>query len=121
MKFYRSNNDNVLAILSIIVILERILFRSMKEEDEVQERNIHIARTRRPVNSLFRELGPHYTQRAYRMQEDDLWHLCNLLRPKIHHDIIPPPSSSKKHRNGAKNGIIPASSRLSSALRYMAG
>ncbi len=59
--------------------------------------------------------------RAYRMKEESFWHLHRKLHPYLGGKTRPPSGSKKKHRNGAKNGIIPSTIRLSVALRYFAG
>jgi hypothetical protein len=84
-------------------------------------RTSFIPRTRRDVSSMFRELGPAYARRAYRMDTESFWVLHRMLRPYLKGRLRPPTSSRKKHRNGAKNGIIPSTLRLSIALRYFAG
>ena len=55
------------------------------------------------------------------MPEDDFWYLCALLRDHIGDATFPSQASTKKHRNGARNGIIRCTTRVSAALRYMAG
>ena len=85
------------------------------------QRTKHNPRERRPVSSIFKELGPIYTRRAYRMTQDDFWYLCALLRDHIGDATFSSSASTKKHRNGTKNGIIRCTTRVSAALRYMAG
>jgi hypothetical protein len=80
-----------------------------------------IRRDRRNVSSIFRELGPMYARRAYRMDNDSFWVLHRKLCPYLKGRVRPAASSKKKHRNGATNGIIPSTVRLSIALRYFAG
>jgi len=81
----------------------------------------HIHRNRRPVHSMFKEMGPHYFRRAYRMDEEHFWTLHRLLCRELGGRVKPKKSSKKKHRNGAKNGLIPSPTRLSVALRCFAG
>ncbi len=50
----------------------------------------HIERKRRPVSSIFRELGPTYVRRAYRMSEHDFWQLHRLIRPYLGITFQPP-------------------------------
>jgi hypothetical protein len=82
-----------------------------------------IRRERRDVGSLFRELGPIYSRRAYRMDIESFWELHRLLRPYLRGRVRPTASSNpkKKRRYGAANGIITTPIRLSIALRYFAG
>jgi hypothetical protein len=75
----------------------------------------HRVRTRKFVNEIFKELGPYYVRRAYRMEGTSFWKLCRLLRPFV------VKASTKKCRNGAKNGLIPSPTKISVALRYFAG
>jgi hypothetical protein len=51
------------------------------------------------------------------MDEDSFWNLHSLLRPYLEKKRQ---EDKKKHRDGAKNGIIPTASWLSAALRYFA-
>ena len=76
----------------------------------------HRNRKRRSVRSVHHELGPYYVRRAYRMTSASFWRLCTLLAPYIKTKV-----KKKFGRPGAKNGLIPISSRVSSALRYFAG
>ena len=55
------------------------------------------------------------------MPENDFWFLCALLREHMGEPAFPSETSTKKHRNGARNGIIRCTTRVSAALRYMAG
>ena len=43
-----------------------------------------------------------------------------MIYPKIKYNIVPPSSSTKTFRNGARNGLIPSATRLSCAIRYFA-
>ena len=76
-------------------------------------------RKRRLVHSIFEELGPYYVKRAYRMDEASFWKLhrmlASLMSPKKN------ANSKKKHKDGATNGLIVSSIRLSCAIRYFAG
>lgn len=56
------------------------------------------------------------------MTETSFWFLLDILEPhmKISSETNDK-ESRKKHRNGAKNGLIPAETRLSVALRFFAG
>lgn len=79
------------------------------------------ARKRRSVRSIFDELGPMYTARAYRMDEADFWHLHKMLHTNLGYSVKPKRTSTKKNRNGAPNGLIHSAIRLSIALRFFAG
>jgi hypothetical protein len=77
----------------------------------------HRKRKRKFVNDIFNELGPYYVRRAYRMEPNSFWRLCQLLR----RFVVKEPSLKKKFKNGAKNGLIPLPTKVSVALRYFAG
>ena len=114
-KFFR--NRSIIAILSVCVLFESYIIG----DKVTSQRTKHIPRKRRPVSSIFEKLGPTYTRRAYRMSQDDFWYLCALLRDHIGDATFPSQASTKKHRNGARNGIIRCTTRVSAAFRYMAG
>ena len=79
-------------------------------------------RVRRNVRSIFKEQGPYYVRRAYRMTEKAFWELHFMLKPLIVSTYTPKPGSYEKtHRNGGRNGLISTETRLSAALRYFAG
>ena len=86
-----------------------------------QERPSHYKRTRKRVVDIFEELGPHYVRRAYRMNEQSFWNLLRLLKKYLRGTVLPREGSTKKHKNGAKNGLIKPSIRLSVAIRFFAG
>ena len=78
-------------------------------------------RKRRSMNSIFHELGDYYTRRAYRMDKKAFWKLHKSVYKEMGYNIKPSPTSKKKHKNGARNGLIPSPTRLSCAIRYFAG
>jgi hypothetical protein len=81
-------------------------------------------RVRRTVESIFREYGPYYVRRAYRMNEQSFWVLHALLKPLMGSNRRKPGCQLKKvktHRDGGTNGMIATEIRLSAALRYFAG
>jgi hypothetical protein len=73
---------------------------------------ITIQRKRREAESIFKELGPIYTQRAYRMPEAAFFTLHEMLRPFL--------QSSNRNR-GCRNGVISSTIHLAAALRFFAG
>jgi hypothetical protein len=116
------SNPIVMLFMYVAILLAgtpSTLFRHPKEGHS----SPFIPRKRRDVGSLFRELGPIYSRRAYRMDIESFWSLHRMLRPYLRGRVRPPASSNskKKHRNGAANGIISSTIRLSIALRYFAG
>ena len=80
-----------------------------------------INRQRRTVLSMFEELGPVFVRRAYRMDEAAFWILHQMLAPTLRKQGSAQGFAKKKHRNGARNGLIHSSLRLSMVLRYFAG
>ena len=88
-------------------------------DDDEEPRVSHYNRKRRPVREIFAELGPHYVRRAYRMDESSFWGLLWLTKKYL--GSPRQRSGKKKHKDGAKNGLIKPSTRLSAALRYFAG
>jgi hypothetical protein len=68
-----------LVVTSTILILSLDGLRHRKDGHSTP----YIKRTRRPVHTIFQELGPIYARRAYRMHEDDFWHLHRLLLPYL--------------------------------------
>lgn len=78
----------------------------------------HRKRKRKFVHDIHDELGPYYTRRAYRMPRSVFWDLHKLLEP---HFAKKTRSPKKKHKDGAKNGLITSATRLSVAIRYFAG
>lgn len=93
----------------------------MTVEEEKLPAPPHRPRKRRLVNDIFNEQGPYYVRRAYRMHADSFWTLHRILKDGIGQPEMPSDKSEKSHRNGAKNGLIQSSIRLSAALRYFAG
>ena len=73
---------------------------------------ISICRKRRDVASIFAELGPIYSQRAYRMSQQAFFKLHGMLRPQL--------QTSEKPR-GSPNGLISTTIHLAAALRFFAG
>ena len=72
-----------------------------------------INRTRQSVEIIFRDLGPTFTRRDYRMSEASFWKLLGLLKIYDHLEI--------KWYRTVTNGIISLSVRLSMVLRWFAG
>ena len=81
----------------------------------------YIRRCRRQVDSIMDELGDYHTPRAYRMKRSTFWILHDTLLPHFSKKNPELSRTKFRHRDGAKNGIIATSSRLSMALRYFAG
>ena len=107
--------------ISFLALAAAAVFVFVEEFDRPKKRirktEPHRLRSRRTVSSIFGELGPSYTRRAYWMKEQQFWKLHRLIKS----NLVNPRTGKKKHKNGGKNGIIPTESRLSAALRYFAG
>lgn len=67
------------------------------------------------------ELGPVHQRRAHQMDAKSLWKLFEILKPHMDNagSIAPKKGSTKKHQNGAPNGVIAKSARLGMALRIL--
>jgi hypothetical protein len=77
-----------------------------------------ITRKRNHVSAVFEQLGPLYTRRAYRMTEQSFYKLHQILFPFLRYALFPVAATSQKvHRNGARNGLVPSTTRLAVALR----
>lgn len=76
-----------------------------------------IPRTRKGVDEIYTQVGPHVFRKMFRMTEPSFWKLFEILEPKI----IQVTKTKKRSRGGTPNGDISNSSRLSMALRYFAG
>ena len=88
--------------LLMMMIIYLYLFVFQKP---IQTRRSTPFRRRRSVGSLFRELGPYNTRRAYRMTEESFWKLHRMIYPKMKYNIMPSSSSTKT------NGLIPSATR----------
>lgn len=114
--------DKLLFVSSIASILLVSFPETFYKEDGSEPRLgfQHRVRESKFVNRMFNEHGPGYTRRAYRMKADAFWKLEKMLRPYM----IRKRSrrvSQIRDRDGARNGRISPSIRLSAALRYFAG
>ena len=78
-------------------------------------------RVRTPITHIFEQLGPYYTRRAFRMNAESFFNLHDMLFPTLGSSFITSATSKKKHRNGARNGLLPSPTRLGAAIRYFAG
>ena len=124
---YRREDPNPLAykarkLVSIVTsILPEVEPESFGFEPTQTEGYSHRQRTRRSVNDIFNEQGPIYVRRAYRMHSSSFWNLNKKLKGGNGMPNMPGEGSTKTHQNGARNGLISTSVRLSAAIRYFAG
>jgi DDE superfamily endonuclease len=120
----RPNKKHRQLVLTSAMLLE-VIPEDMGMESDSDEEDVvpvqHRKRTRRYVNDIFNEQGPIYVRRAYRMQSSSFWELHRMLKAGIAASQNTHEVSCKTHKNGAKNGLISTSVRLSVALRYFAG
>ena len=112
-------NDYIIAsiILSVTSLVDVVSYLFLENTYDTRRT---VVRHRNSVNSIFRELGPYYVRRSYRMREVDFWNLLDLISP-----YIPKNKKHNKKRKRGKdhypNGKIHNSLRLSIAIRYFAG
>ena len=119
MSRYSSEAINAISAMqmnNIVVarLTKKIISKVPKKEGSRNGRPT-IPRTRKWVNAIYRELGPTYFRRAFRMTLIDFKHLFGLLRNDIHRVM------KDSDRKNCPNGRIPLASRLGIALRYFAG
>ena len=89
-------------------------------DDRPRQGHRHRSRERKYVNKMFNEYGPTYARRAYRMKAHSFWKLEKMLRPLMARKRTQEMIRLRK-RDGARNGRISNSIRLSAAIRYFAG
>lgn len=119
---FSDRNTLALTIAALVIAVDPIAAGLKKRRAKKRREMKHRTRKRKTVRELFQELGPNYTRRAYRMEERAFWKLLLLLSHTINVSTDEPkPGSSKTNSNGAKNGLIRPSIRLSAAIRYFAG
>jgi hypothetical protein len=110
---------HVMLMVLLVVAPEAIGFGSPRKKQRI-ERSPTIARTRRNVRSIMRELGESYVRRSYRMKEASFWWLHELLKTKIS-ELSSTATAHPASSIGTRNGLISTSLRLSAAIRYFAG
>ena len=90
------------------------------ESPKAKKMKTHNKRERKKIEGIFKEQGPYYTRRAMRMQSVSFWRLVDIyiLVPHLEGNKG---NSPKRHRNGAKNGLISPEIRVSAAIHYFAG
>ena len=113
--------DGVVVAQVILATLLAVVPEIFDSSPPPQKRRKTTFRERRFVQSIMQELGESYIPRAYRMKEQSFWILLDKISPYLTNKSAPRPGSKKRHRNGARNGIIEAATKLSMALRYFAG
>ena len=118
------DNSQLLTILQAVVFVTKPSLLGFAIADCSLSRGPNRVRTHRYVSSIMDELGPYYTLRAYRVPTvDSFWNLHRLIKPykKCGKRKTTSDNNKKNSNNGAPNGIIPLTSRLSAANRYFAG
>jgi DDE superfamily endonuclease len=113
-------------ISRLVIILVSVLLSLFPDEfgygsmNEVRPSVHPIQRRRRNVVDIFRELGPSYSKRAYRMSEESFFKLHRMLEGHLKGTIARNNGKCNWQR-GSPNGIITSTARLSIAIRYFAG
>ena len=114
-----------IAYLSAVAIeanRNKVAHNHDNSEDDDDKSPVVTKRIRRPISTIFDELGTYYQRRAYRMDAESFYELHCILYPYLKPKEIRNASGSKpKQRNGAPNGLIPSTTRLAAALRFFAG
>ena len=115
-------DKHVLGLLSRVPLFEE----EVEDEDEAiwrpkKKRKSHNGRVRRYVNSIFQELGPDLTRRAYRMAggASSFWKLEKILDAELEAYHKPRDVTGRGCVGGVKNGKISNATRLSCAIRYL--
>jgi hypothetical protein len=107
----------VILLVSVLLCLFPEEFGFQEEESVPRPSLYPIERERKFVSNIFRELGPTYSKRAYRMTPASFYSLHRLLWQFLNR----PQSGKKKNRNGSTNGLVTTVAPLSMAIRYFAG
>ena len=76
-----------------------------------------IPRVRKSLTQVFRELGPTYFRRSFRMSWLNYRKLFNTIKNDLYTEL----NSPKEDRNYAPNGPISLTVRLAAAIRFWAG
>lgn len=111
------------SINGVLVAALAILAKTLidRRNRRIKKRKRTFPRRRRSVGSIMDELGEYYVTRAYRMRRESFWNLHDILYPFMNDKSMPKARSKKKNRNGARNGLVEPSARLSMAIRYFLG
>jgi hypothetical protein len=122
------DDDNYSPSITIILVLAALACSMDYSQpifgEDTQQKAVGsttIQHNRRPVLTIFRELGPVYSRRAYRMSPETFYDLHLLLLPSLRYNRFPAIGSPQNNMNGARNGLVPSTIRLAAALRYFAG
>jgi hypothetical protein len=110
----------IVAVVIIVVVLitEPELLEPPRKKRRIGKPGKAVKRRRPTVNAIMDGLGESYVRRSYRMKRETFWKLHDILWQKLR---TPPTESKKKCRNGATNGVVTTSIRLSIAIRFFAG
>ena len=100
----------------------RLLLELLEEEEATNEGTRldcpTIPRIRKSVRQIFRELGPNYFRRSFRMRWSTFKQLYFTLKPSLVQVIQPAPLKKRKR---SPNGPIALPVRLAVCLRFFAG
>ena len=56
-------------------------------ENDIKSTHKVIKRSRKRIDVIFRELGPRFIRRAYRMEESSFWKLLDLIKINVNLEI----------------------------------
>ena len=113
------DNSTILTLIQAVVFLTRPSLIGFAVADFGYCRGPNRVCTRRYVSSIMDELGLYYTLRAYRIPTvDSFWTLHRMIYPymKCGKRKTTSESTKKNENNGAPNGVIPSTCRLSAAI-----
>ena len=105
-----AESNRMIVLSTIILLIEDPGSFGLEPPKPKRQQASARKRSRRTVLSIFNEMGPVYVRRVYRMDADSFWRLHKILRPHLERKEA---DRKKKHRDGAVNGLIPTSIRLS--------
>ena len=113
-------SDETLIISTVIALCAYFTLEDEEDAAAAMEQEIAptIPRQRRLASDIFEQLGPCYTRRAFRMTAPNFYDLHRYLYPYLRRIYA---DSPKSHKDGARNGLVPSTSRVAVALRYFAG
>ena len=88
--------------------------RRTRKGSKLGSRNIR--RQRKTIECIYREMGPIYFRRAYRMSKSSFDKLLTTIHGYLRSSLLFP-----RQTQNAPNGTIPISTRLAIAIRFFAG
>lgn len=111
-------------VTALLVTLDADTFGADDEDEATEEPpRKPTGRTHKCVHQTFKELGPTHQRRAHWMPEESFWKPHGMPHPHFKGGRRQKKEDSEKKNdlNGAANGVLPMTLRLSAALRCCAG